>query len=385
MPVECPRCKAGNPDGKRFCGDCGSPLDPALLAANQFIETSVRSQVQSILNENYKDQKLVEMETTQAIASRFSEWAKLLGFFVGIPVALLLLVLAAFGIKTYSDFEGQVGKAQQDVTAQLRAAEASATKLKADGDSLASDYDKLRTRFSDTSAIAAQLESLSLKVDRIGEKLGFTASSKVSPTVKSQIESAFQKYQQYLQHLGYKGTGGISIDIREKMESGAMGYYDPDKRQMVVGSKYANNVLLMYREYMQHVLVGSQRASDAQWAYYSIESGLAIYFPCSFVGNPKPELSTWDLTAKRPFGDIQPNLVSAINVGTAVWGSAFWEMRQAIGQKDADQALFDAWFKLQPKDVSNDRGVAFVNLLLESDKAHASQIREIFRRRGLAI
>jgi hypothetical protein len=389
MAVECPRCKAENPDGKRFCGDCGGPLEPALLAINQFIGTSLRDQVKSILNENYKDQKLVDLETTQAIASRFSEWAKLLGFFIGIPVAILLLILAALGIKTYTDFLVQVGKTQQDVTAQLKTAQASATKLKVDGESLAADYDKLRARFSDTSAIAAQVELLSQKVDRIGEKLGFTASSKVSPTIRNQIESAFQKYQEYLKSLGYKGTGGkIEVDIREKMDYGAIAYYEPGKRQLVIDSKYATNAPVFYREYMHHVLysVGlPQDVSDALWAYSAIESALAWYLPCSFVGNPKSEAASWDLTKKRPFGDIHPNLGSAMVDGTEIWGSAFWQARQTLGQKEADKVLFAAWFKLRPNDVINDRGAAFVRLLLELAPAHASQIREIFTSRGLTI
>ena len=85
MTIECPRCEAANPDGKKFCGECGEALDPALSAVKQFIDVSVRSQILSTVAERYKDQKLLEVETTQAIATRFSEWAKLLGFFIGIP------------------------------------------------------------------------------------------------------------------------------------------------------------------------------------------------------------------------------------------------------------------------------------------------------------
>jgi len=115
MATECQRCKSESPDGKRFCSECGAPLDLTLVATSQLVDASVRTQIQSILAERYKDQKLVELETTQAIAARFSEWAKLLGFFIGIPVAVLLLILAALGIKTYSDFVAQIGKVQADV------------------------------------------------------------------------------------------------------------------------------------------------------------------------------------------------------------------------------------------------------------------------------
>jgi hypothetical protein len=390
MATECQRCKAGNPDGKRFCGDCGAPLDPTLVVASQLVDTSVQGQIQSILAERYKDQKLLELETTQAIAARLLEWAKLLGFFVGIPVAVLLLILAALGIKTYSDFVAQVNKAQTDITTNLRAAQANAEKLKADGETLASEYEKLRIRYHDTADIAAQLETLSKRVDTIGEKLGFTPSSKVSESTKRQIEAAFAKYQQYLNRLGYRGTGGsIEVDIQNPMKvPGAIAYYEPDKRRMVIDSKYASEETVLYREYTHHVLYSASptnASSGESWAYYSIESALAWYLPCSFVGNPKPSVGSWDLTKKRSFGEIRPDLGSAMADGTEIWGSAFWEIRQVLGQQVADKLLFDTWFKLRPADVIRDRGASFVKLLLESQQPHASQIREIFGRRGLAL
>jgi len=389
MMTECQRCHATNPDGKRFCSDCGAPLDQTLAVASQMVDASVRAQVQSILTEHYKDQKMVELETTQAIAVRFSEWGKLLGFFLGIPVAVLLLTLAALGIKTYSDFVGQIRKAQTDVATALKSAQDNAAKLKTDGETLAKEYDNLRTRFRDTSDIAAQVETLSKRVDTI-EKLGFAPSSKISASTKHQIETSFAKYQQYLNGLGYRGTGGsIEVDIRERMEvAGAIAYYEPDKRRMVIDSKYAKDDTVLYREYMHHVLYSAGQPSsstDEFWAYYSIESALAWYLPCSFVGNPKPSVGSWDLTKRRSFREIRPEISSAMVDGTEIRGSAFWEMRQLLGPQVADKLLFDSWFKLRPADVVKDRGASFVKLVLESDKPNASKIRAIFERRGLAL
>jgi hypothetical protein len=176
MSIECARCRAQNPNENRFCGDCGAPLGASFEA--------LRVEMQGIIQQNYKDQKFVEVETAQAIVARLSDWAKLFGFFVGIPIAVLLLILAVLGIKTYSDFSSQVDKAQKQVDAQLAAAQTGAGKLKAEGEALASDYEKLRARFADTAALAARVETLSKKVDDIGEKLGITTSSKVSPEIK---------------------------------------------------------------------------------------------------------------------------------------------------------------------------------------------------------
>jgi hypothetical protein len=40
-----------------------------------------------------KQEKVVEIETAEAIATRLSTWANLLGVFVGIPLALLVKIL----------------------------------------------------------------------------------------------------------------------------------------------------------------------------------------------------------------------------------------------------------------------------------------------------
>jgi hypothetical protein len=391
VTIECARCKAQNPDGKRFCGDCGGPLDPALAAVKELTRATLSEQVADIIKERYKDQKIVELETTQAIASRFSDWAKLFGFFVGIPIAILFLILGALGIKTYSDFSNQVDRAQKDVTAHLTDAQTRAAKLKADGESLAADYEKLRAQFSDTKVLAEQVKTLSEKVDVIGEKLGFTASSKVSAETKSRLEEAFGKFQQYLRSLGYRGTAEtISIDIRDKMETGALSYYDPDKRMMVIDRKYADDPIILYREYGHHVLYSSGLPNDPNstlWFYYAIESGLAWYFPCSFVNNPKPATTatTWDLTKKRRFSELRPDISSAMGDGTEIWASAFWELRLTLGQNVADKLLFDTWFKLRAEEVRSDRGASFVRKLLDADSSNQAKIRAIFTQRGLAL
>jgi hypothetical protein len=389
--IECARCKAQNPDGKRFCGDCGGPLDPALVTMTESMGAMLREKVGDFVKEHYKDQRIVELETAQAVASRLSDWAKLFGFFVGIPTAILLLILGALGIKTYSDLSTQVEKAQKDISVHLADAQMRAGKLKADGEALAADYEKLRVRFADTKALADKVEDLSKKVDVLGEKLGFTPTSRISAEAKSRLEAAFTKFQQYLGGLGYRGTSDtISVDIRETMEVGMLSYYDPQSRMMVIDSKYAEDPVILYREYGHHVLYPSGMPDDPDGKlgfYYAIESGLAWYLPCSFVNNPKPSTTatSWDLTKKRSFGDLRPEVTSAMIDGTEIWASAFWELRQAIGQAVVDKTLFEAWFKLRPEEVRSDRGAAFVHKLLDVDRAHDEQIRAIFTQRGLAL
>ena len=389
--VKCTQCKAENPDDKRFCSDCGGPLDPASAAVKGLVETTLREKVGEFLKERYKDQKLVEIETTQAIAVRLSDWAKLLGFFIGIPLALLFFLLGFFGVTKYSEFSTLVTSSQKSIETHLAETQKGAEKLRKDAETLAADYEKLKLRLADSETLAAQVETLSRKVDAISDKLGFTATSKISPEIKAQLEAAFDKFKKHLQGLGYKGTNArVEIDIPEKINIGMIAYYEPTKQRMVIESRYAGDPVILYREYMHHVLHSSgapSGQSDALWPYYAIESALAWYVPCSFINDPAPArtATSWDLTKKRSFRELRPDLAAATVDGTEIWGAAFWAMRQKLTPEVADKLLLDTWFKLRPDELRVDRGANFVRKLLDADKTHQAQIREIFVERGLPL
>jgi len=391
MAVECARCKTLNSDSAKYCSECGNALNAAIETLKEIPDSILRDRVQAIIGQHYKDQKVVEIETTQAIATRLLDWSKLLAFFVGIPIALLFLILGVLGIRTNNDFSTQIDKAKKDVTAQLTAAQAVAAKLKSEGDSLAGEYGKLRAQVSDVAALGEQYKTLSKKVDVLGEKLGFTPTSKISPEARGRLETSFARFQDYVKDLGYRSTSdSLNIDVRERMEFGSIAYYDPDKRMMVIDSKYISDSPVIYREYMHHVLysLGMPNVYETTIpTYYAIESGLAWYFPCSFVDNPKPSptSTSWDLAKQRPFSEVRPDVSSSLMDGTEIWGSAFWELRKVLGKSAADKLLFDAWFKLRPEEVKTDRGVSFVRKLLDLDKTHEAQIRAVFVQRGLTF
>jgi len=272
MTVECANCKSQNPDGKRFCGDCGQPLDSVFAPSPWLGE-----RINKILEEHFKDQKIVEIETAQAIALRLFDWAKLLGFFVGIPVAGVLVILGMLGISTYSDFKTKVGTAETDIVNRLTDARSTVAELDAKSKSTAADLEKARAQVQDITALTEKLNAVAKNVAAINEKLGFTPSSKISAETKSKLQAAFGKFQEYLKGLGYRDTAGpLKVDIRDDMEAtGMIAYYDPKNQLMVIDSKYAANPTLLYREYMHHVLYPhnfpafyAQNVSDNKlWTY----------------------------------------------------------------------------------------------------------------------
>ena len=152
--MKCIKCKADNTEGKNYCGDCGAPLDPSADPIKEFIVTELRQQIQHTFAENYKDQKVVEIETTQAIVTRLSNWAKLLGFFVGIPVTVLFLTLGFLGFKNYSDISNLIQAAKEEITPQIdkakkqtQEAQQKMQEMLQEGSRIEADYDKLRSSY----------------------------------------------------------------------------------------------------------------------------------------------------------------------------------------------------------------------------------------------
>ncbi len=120
--MNCPNCNIPNSDGKKYCADCGAPLAPQ----TQHLEIFVKAQVEKAIQERFKDQKLVDIETSQAVAERLHGWAKLFGFFVGLPFAVLLIVLSFGGIEKYSDFKKLVGTVEEQVKPKIEQAKSDA-------------------------------------------------------------------------------------------------------------------------------------------------------------------------------------------------------------------------------------------------------------------
>jgi hypothetical protein len=121
--MNCPKCNAPNPEGKKFCGDCGAPLDPALGSLREALELRLRQQLQEAIEEKWTEQSLAEGEAGRALVARLSAWAKMAGFFVGVPVAVLTLVVGFLIIQTYLTFTARIDNTQQEVARQLQQAQ----------------------------------------------------------------------------------------------------------------------------------------------------------------------------------------------------------------------------------------------------------------------
>ena len=386
----CPSCKSENPDGKQFCGDCGSSL-----LQNAALEAAVRQEVARALDARLKDQKIVDIETTQAIVSRLSDWAKLFGWFIAIPIAILLAVLGVLGIRQYSDFTSQLGQAKKEALASLASATDDAKKASEDAKKVDQEYRELDAQLQATKQLAGQVQTLSEKVSKIEQAVKFKPSASLTPELKQNLGRVFGSFHSYLQAVGFslgKNPPIAFVDPSVQEQT----YYDPSQNQIVISSDWVGFEDAGLREYTYYSLVAVNKDLSQTQSLQGLESGLADYFPCSFLNrsefakelfesiekkNPGFKLPPRDLDNQRSFTEIQAS--TDLHDAGNIWGGAFWQLRKQIGKDAADKLLFVTWKSLRTTDPK-----VFAKDLVRQDVAifsgaHGQQIQTLFQGRGL--
>lgn len=238
--MQCLKCQSDNPDGKKYCGDCGTPLDPIIGQFQKHIKEVVQGEVENTIQTRYRDQKLVEIETSQAIVERVQKWSKIFGGFVGIPLAIMLVLLGFFGIRSYQDLSKLIESQEKNIKINLAEAQKDAklardnakeaskqvtdlsklaeqtsqefstqanqieqkigelSKLNVEIESIKNEAVKTKERLKEVSALSSEIEGLTSKVNRIErEVFNFGRLSFVIESNKS-IESLTK----YLEKLG---------------------------------------------------------------------------------------------------------------------------------------------------------------------------------------
>jgi hypothetical protein len=116
---QCHNCKKPISSADNYCSTCGILLESQTHAIHRYLDSVLPGRIDSALRDRFKDQKVVELETAELVANRAISWLKIVGFFVGIPLALLMSIISFFGLKTYSDLEAlrsHLAKPEQQLT-----------------------------------------------------------------------------------------------------------------------------------------------------------------------------------------------------------------------------------------------------------------------------
>ncbi len=154
--MNCTTCGTSNPENQKYCGECGDKLKSTAVS-----EGDLRQQVKTILREEMKDKNLVEIEILEGIVTRISTWTKLLGFFAGIPLAILILILSVLGIKNYTDVSATASAAVQNIATMKSEVE---KKLAPLGENASALEKQLAARGKEASALGKQTQELTTQL-----------------------------------------------------------------------------------------------------------------------------------------------------------------------------------------------------------------------------
>lgn len=163
----CPKCKASNPDDKRFCGDCGAGLNA--------VDEDFRIRVQALLREQLKDQRLVEIETADAVMARLKTMAKPFLY----TAALFVAVLGVLGFRSIRDFFEALKTAQDVAVQQMR-----------------------RQAADQSQALAQEADAMRGQLRRLGNQQGLVAQLHQTEAQLKSIQSASQNLRQRYEQLG---------------------------------------------------------------------------------------------------------------------------------------------------------------------------------------
>jgi hypothetical protein len=234
------------------------------------------------------------------------------------------------------------------------------------------------------------------------------------PEIQAAIEQQIKGYRSYLQSLGYRPPA-TELKIRVDTSNRDEAFYDG--KMIIVGANIVNEPEVIYRDYTERMLTETNKAAwvTADWKVTAILSGLADYFPCSFVGDPifgakyvqalgeklPAEFGKRgylrNLANNRSFvADSASPLELEMHTAGEVWGGVFWEIRGLLGCKDntvgcvaTDKIVLASWtaLNLAPLGSVDVRlAQSVVKNVRESFGAElAGKVHEAFSRRGLVL
>jgi hypothetical protein len=157
--MQCPKCDCDNPAGKKFCGDCGARLQ----ATGHLSDEELLTKIRAAIKEELTDQRVVEVEITESVLGRITGWAKTLGFFAGIPLAALLLVLGLLGLKKYSDLWELASAAESKIGPVVARAERTATEVDATTQRLQKQSSEVESQMA---SLKPRLEAISKDAEK---------------------------------------------------------------------------------------------------------------------------------------------------------------------------------------------------------------------------
>lgn len=178
--MKCNICDKENAAGQNFCGSCGAQI----IEIPKLSDYDLRKHIELVIQEKYKEQQLLEFQTTENVIAKINTWAKLFGFFVGIPIAVFLFILGSMGYNSFSEFTKTIKETRLAMHKNIEGAATQIHSLNKKTAQLTIDAEKLKNELVKIRLIPAEAQKLSNQIGMIEKQINMQAKGMES-TMKS--------------------------------------------------------------------------------------------------------------------------------------------------------------------------------------------------------
>jgi len=186
-------------------------------------------------------------------------------------------------------------------------------------------------------------------------RIGFDEATPIEQPVKETLEKQLSEYLAFLDRIDFPPSKK-KVLVRLDSTKTNNASYNIETNTILIDQRVADDPTVALREYTHHVLLSAERAQLLLEDHLAaLESGLADYFPCSFLDRSKlgeKAAKVWgigpfirELDNRRSFGEFSKlrREGSWIHSGGEIWGGLFWTLRTQLGRAVADKLVAAAW------------------------------------------
>ena len=228
----CPQCGTILDAQDRFCRSCGLEQNIDTAAVASLIGRILPGRIDAALKDRLRDQTTVELETAELVAERAMKWLKTLGFFLGIPIVVVIALFSFVGIKTWSDMQNvatqtvNLQKTLTDLASQTADLQKTLVEPKRQLAQAVHEIDQLKANLADAKTLlAGQLSEVSSRQNELKNDLDSyrTLRQQLYPSGSELADPALTQYVKSLfgpsVAIGPILTGAQFASLREKISA----------------------------------------------------------------------------------------------------------------------------------------------------------------------
>jgi len=159
-----------NPSDNKFCGDCGTSLDPTVGAINAYLDANLAKRLDDAIKGRFRDQQITEIALAANVAEKVINWAKLLAIFIGVPLTITGTYLTYLGINYKDSLTKAKAEIDQSIESNRRGFDELNKRLQL-SQAGANDIEKqesiLKDALNKSSVLLQQVPTLVQKVNKL--------------------------------------------------------------------------------------------------------------------------------------------------------------------------------------------------------------------------